>query len=55
VSCDTTRSSRTPAFSRFSASIITSPIGRLTRSPRSEGMMQNVQRWLQPSLIFKYA
>ena len=33
----------------FSASRITSPIGRLTRSPRSDGMMQKVQRWLQPS------
>src|ERR1022692_1691350 len=27
--------------------------GRLTRSPRSEGMRQKVQRWLQPSLIFR--
>jgi hypothetical protein len=31
----------------------TSPIGRLTRSPRSDGMMQKVQRWLQPSEIFR--
>ena len=29
------------------------PMGRDTRSPRSAGMMQNVQRWLQPSLIFR--
>jgi hypothetical protein len=50
-----TRSSFTPAPNSRSASPSTSPIGRLTRSPRSAGMMQNVQRWLQPSLIFRYA
>ncbi len=27
--------------------------GRDTRSPRIDGMMQKVQRWLQPSLIFR--
>ena len=53
VSCEMTRSSFTPAFTRFSASCMTSPIGRLTRSPRIEGMMQNVQRWLQPSAILR--
>jgi hypothetical protein len=36
-----------------SASRSTSPIGRETRSPRSDGMMQKVQRWLQPSEIFR--
>ena len=34
---------------------VTSPAGRLTRSPRSFGMMQNEQRLLQPSEIFRYA
>jgi hypothetical protein len=43
------------AFEQGLASFSTSPTGRLTRSPRMEGMMQNVQRWLQPSLIFRYA
>ena len=55
VSCEMTSSSFTPDFTRFSASCITSPIGRDTRSPRIEGMMQNVQRWLQPSEILRYA
>src|SRR6185369_6852627 len=31
---------------RFSASASTSPTGRETRGPRSEGMMQKVQLWL---------
>jgi hypothetical protein len=53
VSCEITKSSLTPGFTRFSASFITSPIGRDTRSPRIEGMMQKVQRWLQPSEIFR--
>ena len=35
------------------ASASTSPTGRDTRSPRRLGMMQKVQRWLQPSLIFR--
>jgi hypothetical protein len=39
-----TSSSFTPALTRFSASCITSPTGRLARSPRIEGMMQKVQR-----------
>jgi hypothetical protein len=26
-----------------------------TRSPRIDGMMQKLQRWLQPSEIFRYA
>ncbi|MCY1559021.1 hypothetical protein D9M68_960130 [compost metagenome] len=53
VSWLTTSSSLTPASNNFRASVSTSPIGRLTRSPRMEGMMQKVQRWLQPSLIFR--
>ena len=55
VSCETTRTSFTPARTNASASFITSPMGRLTRSPRIDGMMQNVQRWLQPSEILRYA
>ena len=43
----------TPAATKFCASCITSPTGRLTRSPRIEGMMQKVQRWLQPSEILR--
>ena len=35
------------------ASIISSPIGRETKSPRIDGMMQKLQRWLQPSEIFR--
>ena len=27
----------------------------VVEAPRIDGMMQNVQRWLQPSLIFRYA
>ena len=34
----------TPAATSFSASVITWPTGRLARSPRIEGMMQNVHR-----------
>ena len=33
----------------------TSVAGRDARSPRSFGMMQKLQRLLQPSEIFKYA
>ena len=44
VSCDTTSNSLTPPFASFSASIRTSSTGRDTRSPRIDGMMQNVQR-----------
>ncbi len=40
-------------FDQLSASRSTSPAGRLTRSPRSFGMMQNEQRLLQPSEIFR--
>jgi hypothetical protein len=53
VSCEITSSSRTPASTSASASVSTSPIGRLTRSPRSDGMMQKLQRWLQPSEILR--
>ena len=42
-----------PTFTSFSASRSTSPAGRLTRSPRREGMMQKVQRLLQPSEILR--
>ena len=48
-----TRSSLTPAATSRSASRSTSAAGRDTRSPRSFGMMQNVQRLLQPSEIFR--
>ncbi|CFW44275.1 Uncharacterised protein [Bordetella pertussis] len=48
-----TSSSLTPARTSRSASLSTSPTGRLTRSPRMEGMMQKLQRWLQPSEIFR--
>ena len=43
----------TPAVTSRSASRNTSAAGRDTRSPRSLGMMQKVQRLLQPSEIFK--
>ena len=49
-----TSSSFTPALTSCSASRSTSAAGRETRSPRSFGMMQNEQRLLQPSEIFKY-
>ena len=48
-----TSSSLTPAFTSRSASAITWAAGRLASSPRSCGMMQNEQRLLQPSEIFK--
>ena len=53
MSCEMTSSSLTPAFTSRSASRSTSPAGRETRSPRSFGMMQKVQRLLQPSEIFR--
>ena len=42
-----------PAATSRSASHKTSAAGRETRSPRSLGMMQKVQRLLQPSEIFR--
>ena len=48
-----TSSSLTPAATSRSASRSTSAAGRETRSPRSFGMMQKVQRLLQPSEIFR--
>ena len=48
-----TSNSLTPAATSFSASRSTSLAGRDTRSPRSFGMMQKLQRLLQPSEIFK--
>ncbi|CKU98506.1 Uncharacterised protein [Mycobacterium tuberculosis] len=48
-----TSSSFTPPSNRALASLSTSPTGRDTRSPRIDGMMQKVHRWLQPSLIFR--
>ena len=53
MSCDTTSSSFTPLSTSASASASTSPTGREARSPRSEGMMQKLQRWSHPSLIFR--
>jgi len=50
-----TSSSFTPAATSRSASRSTSSADRETRSPRSFGMMQNEQRLLQPSEIFRYA
>ena len=50
-----TSSSLTPAFTSRSASAITWLAGRLASLPRSCGMMQNEQRLLQPSEIFRYA
>jgi hypothetical protein len=43
-----TSSSFTPDSNSAFASESTSPTGRDTRSPRRLGMMQKVQRWLQP-------
>ena len=48
-----TKSSFTPPSNKAFASLSTSPMGRDTRSPRIDGMMQKVQRWLQPSLILR--
>ena len=48
-----TSSSFTPDSNSALASLSTSPMGRETRSPRMLGMMQKLQRWLQPSLIFR--
>ena len=48
-----TSSSLTPAFTSRSASVITCAAGRLASFPLSCGMMQNEQRLLQPSEIFK--
>ncbi len=53
VSCEITSISITPDLSSARASRTTSPIGRDTRSPRIDGMMQKLQRWLQPSEIFR--
>ncbi len=47
--------SLTPVATSRSASYSTDAIGRDTRSPRICGMMQKVQRLLQPSEIFMYA
>jgi hypothetical protein len=55
VSCEITSSSFTPALHQPFGLASTSSIGRLTRSPRIDGMMQKLQRWLQPSEIFRYA
>jgi len=44
VSCEITSNSLTPERTSFSASTSTSSIGRETRFPRIDGMMQNVQR-----------
>jgi hypothetical protein len=41
------------ALDQRSASRSTSSTGRDTRSPRIDGMMQKLQRWLQPSEIFR--
>ena len=43
----------TPAFTSRSASRRTSPAGREASRPRKLGMMQNVQRWSQPSEILR--
>ena len=40
-------------WDRFAHHLAGSACGR--RSPRIDGMMQKVQRWLQPSEIFRYA
>jgi hypothetical protein len=48
-----TSSSRVPAATSFSASRRMASGRRLTRSPRSDGMMQKLHRWLQPSEIFR--
>ena len=48
-----TKTSLTPARLSAAASSSTEPTGRETKSPRILGMMQKVQRWLQPSEIFK--
>jgi hypothetical protein len=50
-----TSSSFTPAWARRSASRMTSAMGRLASRPRIAGMMQKLQRLLQPSAIFRYA
>ncbi len=46
-----TNNSFTPDLTKFCASAITEPIGRDTKSPRMDGIIQKVQRWLQPSEI----
>ena len=50
-----TSNSFTPARTNRSASAITWFAGRLASLPRSCGMMQNEQRLLHPSEIFRYA
>jgi hypothetical protein len=52
VSCETTSSSRTPPDQALG--LAQHFVHRtLTRSPRIDGMMQKLQRWLQPSEIFR--
>ena len=48
-----TSNSLVPASTSFSASRRIASGRRLARSPRMLGMMQKLQRWLQPSEIFK--
>ena len=48
-----TSNSFTPAFDQLLRLAQHVAAGRDTRSPRSRGMMQNEQRLLQPSEIFK--
>ncbi|SSS24728.1 Uncharacterised protein [Acinetobacter baumannii] len=48
-----TKISFTPARFNAAASSNTLPTGRDTKSPRMLGIIQKVQRWLQPSDIFK--
>jgi hypothetical protein len=48
-----TSSSLVPAATSFSASRSTASMRRLASLPRSDGMMQNAQAWLQPSEILR--
>ena len=48
-------SSLTPDEMRADASVRITSIGRLRSGPRIKGMAQKEQRWLHPSLIFRYA
>ena len=53
MSCEMTSNSLTPAATSFRLAQHVVGRARETRSPRSFGMMQKLQRLLQPSEIFK--
>jgi hypothetical protein len=53
VSCEITSSSLTPAAHQLLGLAQHLADRADTRSPRIDGMMQKLQRWLQPSEIFR--